>query len=431
MHDFHRWYRPAVSTSEPAEPADVPSPDESLARFDPRDPAFIADPYPVLAELRETAPIHWYEPSGQWLVTRWADVHAALRDKRLGRTFTHRYTHAELGAPEPDPRWADFAESERWSLLNLEPPDHTRIRALISKVFTPSSVAALRPTIESTADQLLSGCRDRGRFDLLADYAQPYSVAVICSMLGVPASDTRLLLDWSHAIVKMYELTTTDSQRHAANTAGREFVEYTRALIDEKRARPDDLLVSKLVAVREAGDQLSIDEIISTTIVLLNAGHEATVNTLGNGMRAFLRHPDQWQRVVSGEVPARTAVEEMIRWDGPLQLFERWVLDEGVEIGGRALAVGDTIAMLFGSANRDPGHFADPTRFDAGRGDATHVSFGGGTHFCIGAPLARLEVEVSLDTLVRLMPAVQFAAEPEYHPTFVIRGLTALHLTAS
>ncbi|CAN5413762.1 cytochrome P450 [soil metagenome] len=427
-----------MNTAEPSDRsladrslADEPLADELIARFDPRDPAFIADPYPVLAELREAAPIFWYEPSGQWLVTRWADVHAALRDKRLGRTFTHRYTHAELGRLEPDPSWADFAESERWSLLNLEPPDHTRIRALISKVFTPSSVAALRPTIETTADQLLNECRDRGRFDLLADYAQPYSVAVICSMLGVPASDTRLLLDWSHAIVKMYELTTTDAQREAANTAGREFVEYTRALIEEKRSRPDGLLVSKLVSVRDAGDRLSIDEIISTTIVRLNAGHEATVNTLGNGMRAFLRRPDQWQRVVSGEVPSRTAVEEMIRWDGPLQLFERWVLDEGVVVAGRPLAVGDTIAMLFGSANRDPDHFADPTRFDAGRGDATHVSFGGGTHFCIGAPLARLEVEVSLDTLVRLMPAVQLAAEPEYHPTFVIRGLTAVHLTTA
>lgn len=402
--------------------------DELMARFDPSDPAFIADPYPVLADLREAAPIFWNEASGQWMVTRWADVHAALRDKRLGRTFTHRYTHAELGKPEPDPRWADFEESERWSLLNLEPPDHTRIRTLISKVFTPTSVAALRPMVESTAHDLLVACRDRGRFDLLSDYAQPYSVAVICSMLGVPASDSELLLDWSHAIVKMYELTTTDEQREAANTAGREFVAYTRALIDHKRDHPDDLLVSKLVAVREAGDRLSIDEIISTTIVLLNAGHEATVNTLGNGMRAFLHHPDQWRRMVSGEVPARAAVEEMIRWDGPLQLFERWVLDEGVEVAGRPLAVGDTIAMLFGSANRDPDHFADPTRFDAGRGDATHVSFGGGTHFCIGAPLARLEVEVSLRTLVALMPDVVLASEPAYHPTFVIRGLTALDL---
>lgn len=409
----------------------LPAPsDELLARFDPRSPDFIADPFPVLAELRAAAPIFWYEPSQQWMVTRWVDVHAALRDRRLGRSYTHRYTHAELDRPEPDQRWADFAESERWSLLNLEPPDHTRIRSLISKVFTPSSVAALRPTVTATAGALLGECRDRARFDLLADYAQPYSVAVICSMLGVPAADTQLLLDWSHAIVKMYELTTTDEQRVAANRAGREFVEYVTALIDDKRRVPDDLLVSKLVSVTEAGETLTADEIVSTTIVLLNAGHEATVNTLGNGMRAFLRHPDEWRKVASGEVRARDAVEEMLRWDGPLQMFERWVLDDGVVIGGREMAVGETIAMLFGSANRDPAHFAEPDRFDAGRADASHVSFGGGIHFCIGAPLARLEVEVSLDTIVRLLPDVALATEPDYHPTFVIRGLTALELVA-
>lgn len=403
--------------------------DELLARFDPRSAEFIADPFPVLAELRSAAPIFWSEPSQQWMITRWADVHAALRDRRLGRSFTHLYTHAELGLPEPDQRWADFDESERWSLLNLEPPDHTRLRTLIAKVFTPSSVAALRPGMESTAQELLGRCRERGRFDLLADYAQPYSVEVICSMLGVPAGDTQLLLDWSHAIVKMYELTTTDAQREAANTAGREFVEYTRALIEDKRRHPDDLLLSKLVSVTEAGEGLTVDEIVSTTIVLLNAGHEATVNTLGNGMRAFLKHPDEWRRVTSGELTPRSVVEEMVRWDGPLQLFERWVLADGVEIGGRAMRVGDKVAMLFGSANRDPEHFADADRFDAGRGDASHVGFGGGTHFCIGAPLARSEVEVSVDAMRRIMPDITMAAEPGYHPTFVIRGLTALELS--
>jgi cytochrome P450 len=398
--------------------------------FDPADPGFIADPYAVLAERRAASPIFWYEPSQQWMLTRWSDVHLALRDRRLGRIYTHRYTHEALGKPAPDPRWAHFDESERWSLLNLEPPDHTRIRRLITKVFTPSAVAALRPMIEATAEPLVLHCREAGTFDLLADYAQPYSVAVICSMLGVPVADTQHLLDWSHAIVKMYELTTTDPQREAANEAAREFVGYVRALIADKRAAPDHLLVSQLVAVEEAGERLTDDEIVCTTIVLLNAGHEATVNTLGNGMRAFLRHRDEWRRVTEGDVEARTAVEEMIRWDAPLQLFERWVLDEGVEIAGQQLAVGDEIAMLFGSANRDPAHFPDPDRFDAGRGDATHVGFGGGTHFCIGAPLARLELEVSVSAIARLVPDVHLAAEPVYQPTFVIRGLTALALAA-
>lgn len=425
-----RWYVPGVSDRH----QNAPGVDELLTRFDPSDQSFVEDPYPTLAALRDAAPIIWFEPTQQWFVTRWELVHAALRHGGLGRDYTHRYTHAEFGRPEPDPRWAAFHESERWSLLNLEPPDHTRIRRLITKVFTPKAVNALRPMIESTAGELLHGCRERGRFDLLADYAQPYSVAVICSMLGVPDADTQLLLDWSHAIVKMYELHTTDQQRVAADRAAADFIDYVRALVAAKRTRPDDLLVSQLVAVTDEGDRLTEDEIVCTTIVLLNAGHEATVNTLGNGMRAFLTHPDQWARVLDGSVAPRTAVEEMIRWDPPLHLFERYVLDDGVTLGdpaagGRTFQVGDQLALLFGSANRDDRHFPDADRFDAGRGDMTHIGFGGGTHFCIGAPLARLEIEVSVDTLRRLLPDVSLAAEPVHHPTFVIRGLTALELT--
>ena len=400
-----------------------------LPAFDPGDPVFIADPYPRLAALREAAPIFWHEPTGKWVITRHRLVHAALRDRRLGRAYTQRYTPAQIGQAEPDARWADFHESERWSLLNLEPPDHTRLRGLISKVFTPTSVAALRPHIEAVAANVMQPLVDAATpFDLIADFAQPYSVRVICDMLGVPAADGPLLLRWSHAIVKMYELHTTDPQRVAANTAAAEFCAYIRALIAAKRLAPDDRLVAQLVAVEEAGERLTEDEILSTVIVLLNAGHEATVNTLGNGARALMLHPRQWQRLTSGEVSPRVAVEEMLRWDAPLQLFERWVLDDGVEIAGQQLRVGEKVAMLFGSADRDPDQFTDPDTFDIGRGDATHVGFGGGIHFCVGAPLARLELEVSLGRLVATAPRLQLVAEPEYNPTFVIRGLRALRV---
>lgn len=399
--------------------------------FDPSDPAFIADPYPTLAALQAAAPIFFHEPSGMWMITRHALVQSTLRDRRLGRDYHHRYTDEELGLPAPYAGLPAVAESERWSLLNLEPPDHTRIRSLVSKVFTPSGVAALRPMIEREASTRLAALVERPTFDLIADYAQPYSVAVICAMLGVPAADTRLLLDWSHAIVRIYELAATDATRAAAEQAAAEFVVYTKALIDERRARPDAALLSQLVAVEEAGEQLTVDEILCTVIVLLNAGHEATVNTLGNGTRALMRHRDEWQQVVDGTVSARTVVEEMIRWDSPLQLFERWVLDEGVEIGGQPLRVGEQVAMLFGAANRDPQHFDDPTRFVAGRGDATHVGFGGGIHFCIGAPLARLELEASVQQLVTQLPGLQLAAEPTYQPAFVIRGLESLTVAPS
>jgi len=403
---------------------------DSIARFDVDDPSFIANPYPVLNELREATPIFWNERSGQWTLTRFADVYETLRDRRLGRSYSHLYTHAQLGRNEPDSRWPAFLQHEQWSLLCLEPPDHTRIRRLVAKVFTPKSVAALRPRIEGFADELLDHCRELATFDLLSDYAQPYSVAVICSMLGVPRSDTRLLLDWSHAIVKMYELSTTDTIRASANTAAAEYIEYTKQLIAAKRAKPDGLLISELVRVEDEGDVLTEDEIVSTTMVLVEAGHEATVNTLGNGMRAMLKHEGQWQRVVGGEVPAKVAVEEMLRWDSPLHLFERWVLDDGVEIAGQSLKIGDEVAMLFGAAQRDPRRFDEPDRFDIGRGDTAHIGFGGGIHFCVGAPLARQEIEVSVAGLANRFPTLRLAGEPTYHPNFVIRGLTALRLEA-
>ncbi len=400
--------------------------------FRPDDTAFIAHPYPDLAVLRESTPIFWNEASGQWVLTRFADIHEALRDRRLGRTYEHLFSHAALGRPEPDPRWERFRAHEQWSLLSLEPPDHTRIRQLISKVFTVRSVAQLRPFLEATAKETLQACLSSGEeFDLITKYAQPFSVAVICEMLGVPVSDSGKLLDWSHAIVRMYELNASDAQKAAADTAAAEFMDYTRALISAKRRTPDAALVSALVNVEEDGRRLTDDEIVCTTIVLLNAGHEATVNTLGNGMRAFMLHPEEWRRVVGGEVDPKTAVEEMLRWDPPLQLFERWVLEGGVEIAGQSLQVGDEIAMLFGSANRDPARFPDPDRFDAGRGDMTHVGFGGGIHFCVGAPLARAEIEVSLGVLRTMTPHLELVAEPSYTDAFVIRGLTGLLLCSA
>ena len=412
----------------PANMGAMPDLDSLLAAFDPADPAFIADPYPVLGALREATPLVYSPATDQWLVTRYDDVHGALRDRRLGRIFTHRYTPAEFGRPEPDPRWSDFREHDRWSLLELEPPDHPRIRSLIAKVFTPKAVADLRPVMEALSAELLGGFGPGDHFDLITEYAQPYSVAVICSMLGVPRADARQLLDWSHAIVKMYEIHASDEQKTEANTAAREFMDYARAVIADKRAHPDDLLVSRLATVEDAGHRLTDHEIACTTIVLLNAGHEATVNTLANGTRGLLRNRGEWERLVRREVEPRAGVEELIRWDAPLHLFERWVLDDDVTVAGTPLPRGSRIAMLFGSANRDPRRFADPDRFDVGRGDTAHVGFGGGIHFCVGAPLARLELEVSLTELRDRFPAMELAAEPTYHPTFVIRGLTALEL---
>ena len=392
--------------------------------FDPTAPEFLADPYPTLESLREATPVFRHDELDRWFVTRHADVRACLRDRRLGRSFTHVGNAEEFHAEPLDPRWTAFWEVERWSLLFLEPPDHTRIRKLVAAAFTPRNVEAMREPAARLANELLEPFLESGRMDLLYDFAQPYSITLICRWLGVPLDRHRDLLDWSHAHVKMYELDTTEEQAIAANAAAAEFRDYVVELIGERRRSPRDDLVSALVEARVDGERLSDAEIVSTVIVLLNAGHEATVNTLGNGIRALMHHREQWQRLVDGSVTAATAIEELIRYDPPLQLFERWVLGDGVEVASTPIPRGDKIAMLFGAANRDPRTFAAPDRFDVGRENAVeHIGFGGGVHVCIGAPLARIELEASLRALVERCPTLQLAAEPRRIPAFVIWGL--------
>ncbi len=417
----------ATMVGMPVGPADVP-PSPSALGFRPGDPAFLADPYPVFRALQEAGPALYYPERDLWLLTRFADVHAALRRRSLGRIHTHRFAAADLGLDDPGPAYPEWQASEQWSLLNLEPPDHTRLRRLVTTVFTARSVAAMRPAIERICREQLTVAVTGEAFDVLADFAQPFSIAVICALLGVPAEAGPTLLGWSHAIVKMYEFQTTDAERDAAERAAAEFIAYVRALIGDRRSDPRDDLITELVQVADGGDRLTEDEIVSTVIVLLNAGHEATVNTLGNGLRAACLFPGEWQRVVGGEVAPATAVEELIRWDAPLQLFERWVLDDGVELAGRTFSAGERVGMMFGVANRDPSRFPDPDRFDIGRGDAGHIGFGGGTHFCIGAPLARLELEVALTQLAAAAPDLHWVEEPRYQPYFVIRGLQSLRV---
>ena len=397
--------------------------------FDPSDPAFLDDPYPVLNRLRESARVFYDEARERWFVTRHEDVRACLRDKRLGRNFRHVMTPEEIGVPPLDPRWRAFWSTERWSLLWLEPPDHTRIRKLVAAAFTPRSVEALREPARELADELLASLAEAGRMELLYDYAQPYSIAVICRMLGVPLDRHRDLLGWSHRMVKMYEFDVPDEAASAANAAAGEFHEYVRGLIAERRAQPRDDMVSALVDARVDGARLSDDEIVSTVIVLLNAGHEASVNTVGNGMLAFARRPEEWRRLVEGDVTAAAAGEEMIRYDPPLQLFERWVLADEFAIGDVAIPRGDKIALLFGSANRDPRVFDRPDEFDVGRENAAqHIGFGGGIHVCIGAPLARVELEASLDALRRYWPDFTLGCEPRRTGAFVIWGLDGLQI---
>jgi cytochrome P450 len=397
--------------------------------FDPSDPAFLADPYPRLERLREAARVFYDADWGRWFVTRHEDVRSCLRDKRLGRNFRHVMTETEVGVSPLDPRWHAFWDTERWSLLWLEPPEHTRMRRLVAAAFTPRAVEALREPAAGLARELLEPLADAGEMELLYDFAQPYSIAVVCRMLGVPLDRHRDLLDWSHRMVKMYEFDVPFAAAEAANRAAGEFREYVLELIRSRRSNPRDDMVTALVDARVDGGRLSDDEIVSTVIVLLNAGHEATVNTLGNGMLAFARQSRQWRRVVAGEVPASAAIEEMIRFDPPLQLFERWVLTDGFAVGDTEIPRGEKIAMLFGSANRDPRVFEHADEFEVGREDAVqHIGFGGGIHVCIGAPLARIELEASVNALRELWPSFELVEEPRRTGAFVIWGLQGLKL---
>jgi len=400
--------------------------------FDPSDPGFLADPYPTLNRLRETAPVFYDPGHHRWFISRHEDVRSCLRDRRLGRNFRHVMSPEEIGVPPLDPRWQAFWDSERWSLLWLEPPDHTRIRKLVAAAFTPRSVEALREPAHELAREVLEPLAEAGEMELLYDYAQPYSIAVICRMLGVPLDRHRDLLDWSHRMVKMYEFDVPVEAATAANRAAAEFRDYVRELIGERRTNPQADMVTGLVEARVDGSRLSDDEIVSTVIVLLNAGHEATVNTLGNGMLAFARQPEQWRRVVDGVVSPLAAGEEMIRFDPPLQLFERWVLTEDFAIRGEPIPRGSKIAMLFGAANRDPRVFERPDEFDVARENAAqHIGFGGGIHVCIGAPLARIELEASVEALRRSWRDLHVVEEPRRTGAFVIWGLDGLRLARS
>jgi|SRR5690606_10536767 len=394
--------------------------------FDPWSPEFIAHPYEVYRELREKEPVSYFEPTNQWLISRYADVNALLRDhRRLGRSYLHVATHEEFGR-QPEPEFQEpFWRVVRAGMLDVEPPVHTRLRRLVSKAFTPRMVESLRPRIRQIATELATRFAESGGGDLIAEVAEPLPVTVIAEMLGIPEADRHLLRPWSADMCKMYELNPPLEAQHTAVRAAVEFADYLRELARERRERPGDDMISTLARIADDGDRLTEDELIGTCVLLLNAGHEATVNATGSAWWALFRNPGTLERLRAEPELLPTAIEELLRFDTPAQMFERWVLED-IEVHGVRIPRGSEVALLFGSANRDPEVFDDPDRLDLGRDPNPHLTFGAGIHFCLGAPLARVELQESFRALLRAAPAIEPVTEPEWKPQYIIRGLREL-----
>ena len=397
------------------------------------DPSFVLDPYPLLAELRESLPV-FYDPAwNKVYFTRYDDIAALLRDKRLGRSILHVLSRDELGWPPPNPLTRDFDHFQENHMLDNEPPKHTRLKGLMLKAFTPARAEGLRGVVQAIVNGLIDRVQDQGEMDLLKDFAEPIPVTVIAELLGVPEADRHLLRPWSAKIVKLYELGYTDEQAKAANQAVVEFSTYVRALADERRRRPRDDLISALVQVEEQGEMLSDGELVANCILLLNAGHEASVNGTTLGMLSLHHHPDQMALV--REAARRddneffkTAVEELLRYDTPLPMFERWVLQD-IDFNGIPLRRGMEVGLLYASGNRDPHRFPQPDALDLTRKENPHLTFGLGIHYCIGAPLARVELQTSFRALLKRLPGIRIAREPvEYTGGFVIRGHKAMRV---
>ncbi len=389
-------------------------------------PEFKADPYPFFARLREEAPVCRVALAGgqsAWLLTRYDDVAAALKDERLAKDRSKALT-ADQAARQP---WVPrtFRPLMR-NMLDLDPPDHTRLRGLVHKAFAPRLVERMRERVESLAEELLDAAARRGRMDLIRDYALPVPTTIIAEMLGVPARDRGRFHRWSKVIV------AADPSGPAMWKAAPSvlfFLRYIRRLVRARRADPRDDLVSSLVAAEEAGDRLDEDELASMIFLLLIAGHETTVNLIGNGSLALMRHPGQMERLRAGPSGMKTAVEELLRYESPVVIATERFAREDVAIGGVTIPRGEMVYAVLASANRDALQFPDPDTLDLAREPNRHLAFGLGIHYCLGAPLARLEGEVAIAALLRRAPRLRLAVAPEalrWRRGLVLRGLEAL-----
>ena len=393
--------------------------------IDFNNPTFVADPYEQLKALREFGKPVWHEGMQIFLAARHSDANDVFRNKSLGRIFTDK---------KPDFEWETFNWLHSDSILDSEPPKHTRLRSLVAKAFNRNKIEGMRPAVERITQVLLDAIDEKVKsgetFDLIADYAEPLPVKIIADLLGFPESEEHLLRPWSQSIVKMYEVNPSEQYQMEAKKAAAEFAEYVRSLAEHRKTNPGQDLITDLAMVEENGEKLNSHELVATCVLLLNAGHEASVNAFGNGMVAALERPDQADLLrKNSRAITETALEEFMRFDAPLHLFERTATVD-TELGGVKIEKGKKIAALIGSANRDSTVFEHADEMDLTRDPNPHIGFGAGIHFCLGAPLARLEMSVSLPALWEKYPNMQLAGEPVRRPTFVLRGYERVSISA-
>ncbi len=392
-------------------------------------PEYLQDPYPVYARLRTSDPVHWCAPWGQWVVTRHEDVAAILRQPDLlsSSGWEERFL-GQLPPESVDELPTVMAHYRTKVVSNTDPPEHTRLREIISRSFTPRVVAALREPVSALVDEMLDELAGEEKADLIARFAYPLPATVIALLLGAPAEDRHLFEQWSYDIVSFVGTGSPDlelARREEASLA--RFRSYLDELIERRRRDPRDDLLSLLISRSDDGAGLTHDELVSTCITLLFAGHETTANLIGNLMLALLRHPDQWRRLAEEPELARTAVEEALRYDSPVQRVRR-VARRDFELGGRRIRQGELVMGFLGAANRDPAVFDDPDRFDVTRKANNHTAFGGGVHFCLGAALSRLEGPLAVNALVQRFPWMRLPddAAVRFRPNMTFRGLDAL-----
>jgi cytochrome P450 len=388
--------------------------------FNPMDPEFLADPYPTYHRLRAEDPVH-HSPLGFWVLTRYEDVSAVLRDPRFIKEPLAALVAARFGVEVP--------RGVGLSMLDRDPPDHTRLRSLVGTAFTPRVVEGLRPRIQQIVDGLITHAQAVGSMDVIEEFAYPIPVNVICELLGIPVADHEHFKGWSLDIARGLDsiYLPADSEVPRRSAASRHAIsDYFRDLIARRRAAPRGDLLSALIAAEEAGDKLNEEELLATCILILIAGHETTVNLIGNGVLALLRNPEELRRLRATPGLITSAVEELLRYDGPVQRTAR-VASAEATIGGRTIARGEMVMPFIGAADRDPAQFPDPDRLDLTRGDNRHIAFGWGIHFCLGAPLARLEGQIAIDALVRRLPRLELVDDKaEYRQSLTLRGLKTL-----